>query len=413
MAEKIKLPLLRDHHSHPLLYASMAEGVELNNVSSIDQAIRRINENASHRPDGSLVVGFGWKDYLFNWTEAQLQALPPMAIFNLSLHALRYNRAGKEILVSRYGDVVNRLEDHRWYEANLRVVLNWFANLNATAEGLIRFYNQLESLGVGYAEELLLVDENEINLFEQAGLTDRTRFWSAPDTYNTLSKTAKSAVAGLKLFTDGAFGARSAALNRPFIENGVRTANRGLLINTDEALRSTIETCLDTKNDLAVHAIGDRAISQTLSVLESIDRTVIDRSKIRLEHVQLIDLATARRAKELGLILSMQPNFTSDSVHYADRLDAEYLAANNPFRMLIDEAGFVPGEDLIFGSDGMPHGIEYALEQALFPAFEGQQISLEEFKAAYCMPQSAGELEVLIDHDSKTVRMFEAGCMSG
>jgi len=30
--------------------------------------------------------------------------------------------------------------------------------------------------------------------------------------------------------------------------------------------------------------------------------------------------------------------------------------------MLIDEVDFVPGEDLNFGSDGMPHGVEPALD---------------------------------------------------
>ena len=61
---------------------------------------------------------------------------------------------------------------------------------------------------------------------------------------------------------------------------------------------------------------------------------------MRLEHVQFITLPQARRAKDLGVILSMQPNFNSDSEDYADRLGPRDLEANNPFRMLIDQAGF-------------------------------------------------------------------------
>ena len=38
----------------------------------------------------------------------------------------------------------------------------------------------------------------------------------------------------------------------------------------------------------------------------------------------------------------MQPNFSEDSRQYADRLPAGFPCLNNPFRMLIDEAGFVP-----------------------------------------------------------------------
>ena len=156
---------------------------------------------------------------------------------------------------------------------------------------------------------------------------------------------------------------------------------------------------------IAIHAIGGRSIDQTISVLESLDHELAQSSYIRMEHAQLIDLPMALRAKDLGIVLSMQPNFTSDSVHYADRLDEAHLRTNNPFRMLIDEAGFEPGRDLIFGSDGMPHGVEYALTQALFPAFESQRVSLDEFRAAYCLEESAGSVDIEVDHAAKTVRL--------
>ena len=103
-----------------------------------------------------------------------------------------------------------------------------------------------------------------------------------------------------------------------------------------------------------------------------------------MEHAQLISLEQAKRAKDLGLIMSMQPNFNIDSVDYASRLPAGVAERNNPFRMLIDDAGFVPGTDLILGSDGMPHGVEYATEQSFNPAFESQKLSRKEFIAGYC-----------------------------
>jgi hypothetical protein len=77
---------------------------------------------------------------------------------------------------------------------------------------------------------------------------------------------------------------------------------------------------------------------------------------------------------------------------------------NNPFRMLIDEAGFVPGKDLLFGSDGMPHGARYALESALFPPFPGQRLSLPEFVAGYCMPDlENGFIDVAIDYENREI----------
>jgi hypothetical protein len=51
--------------------------------------------------------------------------------------------------------------------------------------------------------------------------------------------------------------------------------------------------------------------------------------------------------------------------------------------MLIDHAGFVPGQDLIFGSDGPPHGMEYFLESCLFRPLASQTLKFKEIIAGY------------------------------
>lgn len=99
----------------------------------------------------------------------------------------------------------------------------------------------------------------------------------------------------------------------------------------------------------------------------------------------------------------MQPNFSAESEIYKDRLTDKYRRWNNPFRMLIDKAGFVPGNDLILGSDGMPTGIEGALHNSLFPTETGQQLSINEFVAAYCTNNlNKGFIDVNVDFDNKT-----------
>ena len=112
----------------------------------------------------------------------------------------------------------------------------------------------------------------------------------------------------------------------------------------------------------------------------------------------MISLEQARRAKELGVVLSMQPNFNSDSRDYSDRMDEGYCAMNNPFRMLIDEAGFRAGEDLILGSDGMPHGVNAAISQSFFPTMPSQRLTEDEFVAGYCLAdESQGVIEIELD----------------
>ena len=99
----------------------------------------------------------------------------------------------------------------------------------------------------------------------------------------------------------------------------------------------------------------------------------------------------------------MQPNFNSDSSDYSDRMDEGYCEMNNPFRMLIDEAGFRTGEDLILGSDGMPHGVNAAISQSFFPTKPSQRLTEDEFVAGYCLAdESQGVIEIELD-DKKIV----------
>ena len=234
-SSNIRIPLLKDHHSHPLFYSAFGQSVSLQAVKT-KTAAAEVMETGFSRPTSELTVAHGWRSNLFEWSQAEIESMPPVAIFNVSLHSLPINRAGIQILRQRYGDVIDNLENRTWYENNLRVVLNWFANLYASAENLQAFFDQMLAQGVYYVEEMLLVDENEIKLFEETGLLERTRFWSAPDTFESLSQSAQDRVHGLKLFTDGAIGSRTAAMSRPF--NGIGDSTDGsIALEIDEVLR--------------------------------------------------------------------------------------------------------------------------------------------------------------------------------
>lgn len=245
----------------------------------------------------------------------------------------------------------------------------------------------LRGLGIGLADDMLAAGDGAVLALARLGAAA----WCEPGGYAGLGAPARRAVTGLKLFTDGAVGARTAALLRPYLGGG-----RGLLLHTDAELARLLRRAAAEKDHIAVHAIGDRALAQLLRVLGK--ARLPRRVKLRVEHAQFITLPQARRARRLGITLCMQPNFSEDSRCYADRLPPAYLRANNPFRMLIDLAGFVPGEDLVFGSDGMPHGARAALQAALFPPYPGQRLTPEEFRAGYCLPPGGpGRLEVRVD----------------
>lgn len=389
-----RIPLLHDHHNHPLLYAAFMDGVDLNPPGETrEQAIRRIREAAAANPHG-WTIAHGWNSGRYHLTTADFADAPPVLVVNVSIHGFLVNDAGGPLLRDADPEVADHIDDADWVERHLRRVLNLFARAGSSAERLRRFFDWLlRAQGVWHAEEMLLVGGDEIRLFDEAGVADRTRFWAAPEALDALPSAERRRVHGIKLFTDGAIGTRTAALSQPYRDD----PQPGLLIHGDEDLRSLLE-----RADLpvAVHAIGDRAIDQVVAAVAD----ARPNGPIRIEHAQLISEATARRAKALGIAFCMQPNFSDDSIHYAGRLPAGFAERNNPFRMLIDRVGYVPGEDLLLGSDGMPHGAAEALRQSLFPPFDAQRLTIDEFVAGYCRRDlSTGHVDVSVDVNARTV----------
>ncbi|HUR21054.1 MAG TPA: amidohydrolase family protein [Vicinamibacterales bacterium] len=409
------IPPLRDRHSHPLLYAALMDAVDLNRPGeSRESALERIRAVAA-AGNSAWTIATGWNSGRFALDKSDFDGLPPIVILSLSIHGLIVNDAGRQVIRDHDETVAAHLDDQDWIERNLRKVLNLFARAGASPQRLAKFFEHLRALGVHSAEEMLLVGEDEIELFDEAGLAGRTQFWAAPETYDSASPANRERIHGIKLFTDGAIGVTTAALHEKY-----RTADHnGMLLYSDTALEALIAR-YSGQMPMAIHAIGDAAIDQVVCAVERAALHVPSRQTIRIEHAQFISESTARRAKALGLHLSMQPNFSEDSVTYADRLPAGYPARNNPFRMLIDRVGFVPGVDLYLGSDGMPHGVQEALRQSLFPdgGYEGQVLAIDEFIAGYCHSETThGSIEIEIDPINRSVFLrtpaFKSGTHAG
>ncbi|HTP66543.1 MAG TPA: amidohydrolase family protein [Geobacteraceae bacterium] len=388
MKTKERIPLLKDHHTHPFLYSSLQSCPDIRFVDDKSKAVELIGRSCIQ--DGINAV-IGWNDSRYLFTEAELNAFPPLVLLNSSLHYFVMNDAAAELVGSRFPALIDNRGNREWIERNGAQLFGFIMGIRpCNVERLTSFYGTLSRSGVWYAEEMTMGGTAGLAVFDRAGLSDRTLFWADAATIEGLGDEELARVHGLKLFTDGALGARTARLLHGFL--GGET---GVLIYDDDELLSMLSWGAELGKAVAIHAIGDVAVEQAVIAVSRLNRRP---TEIRMEHCQFISRQAAEKAKALGIVLCMQPNFSFESSFYRDRLPECYLAANNPFRMLIDDAGFVPGRDLLFGSDGMPHGVQYALESALFPPFPGQTLSLDEFVAGYCMPDlENGFIDIVID----------------
>lgn len=138
------------------------------------------------------------------------------------------------------------------------------------------------------------------------------------------------------LFIDGSFGSRTAALSAPYADD---PSTSGVIYRDAANIASLIETCSKHRLQLAMHAIGDRAIASFVNAhLALRDRSTPPPVPHRIEHFELPDPETIRRAKEAGLVISMQPAFEvlwggSDGM-YALRLGDRHRMTN-PFRSVL------------------------------------------------------------------------------
>jgi predicted amidohydrolase YtcJ len=394
-----ELPLLHDHHSHISLYTALQSCPD---ISMLTEGMAR--DYLYSLPADRLSVVTGWKSSILALTPEDLAGMPPLLLINFSLHGFAVSGSGLPYLQATAPQLAAFRSDPLWLEANVPAIFAAYCELAGLDDSkLASFMNGLQKSGIGSTEDLAVSSTMALEVLRSSSLRERMDCWASPAVFQNISDDARRQCSGVKLFLDGALGARSAALRGAWTGPGA-----GVLPFDTDTLEEQIQQVSEWHTGLAMHAIGETAIEQALNAIERVLRSGGSLPRLRLEHVQFIDQAQAFRARDLGITLSMQPNFTSDSVDYTDRLPPGYPAANNPFRMLVDKAGFRPGQDLVFGSDGMPHGIAYAAQWSLFPPFEEQRLTLEELAAGYGPARgTSGTFAVEVDDREKTVRVLD------
>lgn len=145
-----------------------------------------------------------------------------------------------------------------------------------------------------------------------------------------------------KIFTDGALGSQTAALEEPYEGSD----GRGLLTIDPEECARDVQRAAAAGIAVAIHAIGDRAVRVALDAIEPTRRTH-PQLRQRVEHVQLVRREDLARFGGLGVIASMQPIHATSDRDLVDRYWGRDRAVRAyPWRTLASH-----GAVLAFGSD--------------------------------------------------------------
>jgi predicted amidohydrolase YtcJ len=227
----------------------------------------------------------------------------------------------------------------------------------------------------------------------------------------------------VKMFMDGVVDSRTAFM----LHDYPGTTERGAPLFEAERFKSICREISARGLQIAVHAIGDGAVRQTIDGYAAAGRPDL---RHRIEHIELIDRADVPRLGALGITASVQPPHppgamdfpmsTMEHVFHRDRWRDAYL-----WKTLADH-----GAPLAFASDwpvtdvSVMRGIQAALTRVPYAGCHDERVGLMEVLRAYTVggawaahmegltgtlrPGLAADL-VLIDGDIEAIPPAEVG----
>ncbi|HEY7683813.1 MAG TPA: amidohydrolase [Gemmatimonadales bacterium] len=151
-------------------------------------------------------------------------------------------------------------------------------------------------------------------------------------------------LAGVKGYVDGSLGSRTALLFEPYADD---PGTAGLLVTSEDSLRSQAGRADSAGLQVALHAIGQRANALALDIYDSIAGVHQARDRrFRLEHAQHLRAGEVQRIAGRGVVASMQPYHLLDDGRWAARRLGSRVGESYLFRSLLDAHA-----RLAFGSD--------------------------------------------------------------
>jgi len=364
------MPGLTDAHIHFMWYALGLQAVQLRNVSRADM-LALVAERAAIVPPGTWIVGRGWDQTIWEDvrfpTAAELDRVAPqhpVALIAKSAHAWVANSAAMcaahitPDMPNPVGGKLGRDEHGRpngmFFEHALVLIKNAIPTptLDEIVAALDEAQTHLLAAGITGVHD---VDGNPAfaaiqELRRQERQRVRVVKYVRRDVLDAVLDAGLRSgfgddwllFGGLKLFADGALGARTGAMFAPYEGE---PDNVGMFTLEPERMREVAQVAASAGIALAIHAIGDRANRVVLDTLEAV-LPLNPHLRHRIEHVQHIAPEDQPRLGKLGIVASMQPVHAIHDMTMVERYLGARAVESYPWRA-VQDAGAV----VAFGSD--------------------------------------------------------------
>jgi predicted amidohydrolase YtcJ len=138
---------------------------------------------------------------------------------------------------------------------------------------------------------------------------------------------------GCKFFSDGSLGAQTAWLSSPYAD---KPETRGIRIYDPEDLK---RKCADAQSkgwQIAIHAIGDQAVRETIDAIEfALDGADNREHRHRVEHASMCPPDCLERMARLKIVATLQPQFVTSDTWTAQRVGKDRARWCYPFKSML------------------------------------------------------------------------------
>jgi predicted amidohydrolase YtcJ len=336
------LPGFIDAHIHLLCAAYRSYDIDAANCTSEDEVVELVRRRAVHTPPGQWIQGGRW--YKDIWpsqqfpTKASLDAVAPqhpVALWSKDGHLLWVNSlalqhagvtaqtpdlANGAILRDDMGEPTGILQEEEATDLVAKIIDK---NDPVLTRHLVQ-YSLHELLQAGITTIHDIEDSEALDAFQQLHAENklgvRVQMILPRQVLSELKALGLRAgfgddmlrLAGIKIFADGTLGSQTAAMLEDFEGS---PGSRGILSVPEATMMETVSTAAELGLNIAIHAIGDRAVRSALNSIERTQQRLADanmqqtiaRLRYRIEHAQLVAPEDLERMRRLGVVASVQP----------------------------------------------------------------------------------------------------------
>jgi predicted amidohydrolase YtcJ len=386
---RVVLPGFVDAHTHLTTVGRREVHADLSGAGSRAEALDRLAARAREVADDDWLLGYGYDESA--WDEhdplsaADLAALDhpgPVAAFREDLHLASVD----ETALARVADDLppGGGDDGVLVEAGATALRSHLQPDRAEARRLLEAgQRHAVSRGVTGVHDLVrrsaaprayrdMAREGDLDLRVQLYYW-RDHLDAVEEVGLTTGDVGRVRFGGIKTFSDGSLGARSARLSTPYAD---APDERGEWVVTPEELDALAARLDDADLRMATHAVGDEAVDRVLDAYEGRG----EGARWRVEHAVLSSDEAVARMAETGVVACVQPNFlkwADEGGLYESRL-GERRTETTRLRDLFDA-----GVDVAFGSDGMPMDPLVGVDHAVNAPEPSQRVGVTEALRAY------------------------------